>query len=433
MKTFSKNLFSKVGLTAICFIVLIFSGCVKQQASKIETADKTFIETSADPEIAKAQKLIEEMKDSPTGYNRLAAIYIKKARETGDFSLNSKAESAVDEALKIAPGDPAARKLKASLQLTFHRFDVALELGKQLEKDFPKDEFVFGVLTDANVELGNYGAAFDYGQKMIDTKPNTSSYARAAHLRSLDGNTEGAIELYKLAARTADPTDKEAQSWCLVQLADELWKYGKYAEAEKVYDEALANFPNYHLALFGKGRVRAAQGDFENAVKILNDSLNRVPNVNTAILLGDIYAKQGNAEKAKQQYDLVEVIEQKIGVNNDQKQLAMLWADHDMRLDEALEIATREHEMRKDILTADTLAWVLYKKGNYEEAKKASDEALKLKSNDARILYHAGMIEKQLGNKAQAARLLKKALETNPKFDMIQAEIAQKNLQELNG
>lgn len=432
MKNFSQKAFSKVALTIFIFSAFAFSGCVRQEASKIETPEKTSVETSADPEFAKAQKMIEEMSDSPAGYTRLASLYLKKARENGDFSLNSKAEAAIDKALEIKSDDVPARKLKAALQLTFHRFDKALEHGKLLEKEFPNDAFVLGVLTDANVELGNYDEAFAYGQKMLDAKPNTASYARAAHLRSLDGNTEGAIELLKTAARSADPTDKETQSWCLVQLGDELWKYGKYPQAEKVYDEALVNFPNYHLALAGKGKVRASIGDFENAIRILTDANNRVPNVEAAILLGDIYAKTGDAEKAKQQYDLVEVIEQKIGVSNDQKRLAILWADRNIKLDEAVEITKREREMRKDIFTADALAWTLYKKGNFQEAKKASVEAMKLKTNDARILYHAGMIEKELGNKSEAAKLLKKALETNPKFDLIQAEIAQKILQELS-
>ena len=218
----------------------------------------------------------------------------------------------------------------------------------------------------------------------------------------------------------------------MVQLGDELWKYGKYPEAEKIYDEALTNLPNFYLALAAKGKARAAQGDFENAIKILTETNNRVPNVETTILLGDIYTTTGDAEKAKQQYDLVEVIEKKIGVNSDQKRLAMMWADQNIRLDEALEITKREHEMRKDILTADAFAWVLYKKGNFAEAKKASVEAMKLKSNDARILYHAGMIEKELGNKTEAVKFLKKALETNPKFDLLQVEIAQKTLQELS-
>ena len=425
-----KFIFLNIFLT---FIALANSACVEQKSSLASVSPNAVFENAAaaDTEIAAAQKMIEKMPDASKAYNQLAAIYIRKARETGDFSLNTNAETAVKKALEINPADIDARKLQASLQLTFHRFTEALELGKKLQKDFPNDAFVYGVLTDANVELGNYAEAIDAAQKMVDLKPNMSSYARVAHLRSLHGDHEGAIEMFKLAARTANPGDKEAQSWNIVQIGDELWKQGKYAEAEEIYNEALQNFPNYYLATAGKGRVRVAQGDFETAVKLLTEANNRVPNTETTILLGDIYAKQGNAEKAKQQYDLVEVIEQKIGSNDDQKRLALLWADRDVKLDEALAIVTREHAARKDIYTADALAWVLYKKGNFQEAKNAIDEAMRLKTNDARILYHAGMIEKSLGNRKEAKKLLETALKLNPAFDLLQAEAAKTALSEL--
>lgn len=416
---------------AVGFIGGACSAKTENPTFTVKAANENPTLETADSEIGAILKLIEKMPDSADGYNQLAAAYIKKARNTGDFSLNAKAETAIDKALQIEAENTTAQKLKASLHLTFHRFDEALKAGKDLQQKFPNDAFVYGVLTDANVELGNYKEAVEAAQKMVDLKPNSNSYARVAHLRSLHGDMEGAVEAFKAAARTADPQDKEAQSWCLVQLGDELWKNGKYAEAEKVYDEALLNFPNYHLALAGKGRVRAAQNDLETAIKFLNDALNRVPNVETAILLGDIYTKQGNTEKAEQQYQLVEVIEQKIGVNNDQKRLALLWADRNSKLDEALAITKREYEMRKDIFTADALAWTLYKKGQLTEAKKAISAALNLKSNDARILYHAGMIEKDSGNKAEARKLLETALKMNPKFDLLQAENAQKALSEL--
>ncbi len=430
MKKIKKYLYLPVSVALFGLLLLAMGGCVSQEASKVESVENPAVTSAVDAEIDAAQKTIEKMPDSVLGYNRLAIVYIKRARETGDFSLNTNAQTAVNHALEIEPQNPEAQKLKASLLLTFHRFDEALNLGRQLQSAHPQDAFVYGILSDANVELGNYAEAIDATQKMVDLKPNTTSYARVGHLRSLHGDREGAIEMFKQAARSADPMDKEAQSWCVVQVGDQLWKYGKYVEAEKVYDEALQNFPNYHLAIAGKGRARAAQGDFENAIKFLTDANNRVPNVETAILLGDIYTKLGDAEKAKQQYELVEIIEQKIGVNNDQKRLAMLWADQNIKLDEALVIAQREHEMRKDIFTADTLAWVLYKKGHFQEAKKASDEAMRLKTNDARILYHAGMIEKELGNKKEAAKLLQTALKLSPAFDLLQAENAKKSLQE---
>lgn len=431
MKSIKIN-FLHISIAILSLLVLAMSGCVRQEASKAETAENPAPVSAADAEVDAAQKIVEKMPGSPLGYNRLAVAYIRRARQTGDFSLNTNAQTAIDQALEIEPQNAEAQKLKASLLITFHRFDEALKLGKQLQSAHPEDAFVYGILSDANVELGNYKEALDATQKMVDLKPNTPAYARVAHLRSLIGDSEGAIEMFKLAARSADPLDKEAQSWCVVQVGDELWKYGKYSEAEKVYDEALQNFPNYNLAIAGKGKARAAQGDFENAIKLLTDANNRVPNVETAILLGDIYTKQGEAEKAKQQYDLVEVIERKIGVNNDQKRLALLWADQNIRLDEALTIVRREHEMRKDIFTADALAWVLYRKGEFEQAKKASDEAMRLKTNDARIIYHAGMIEKALGNKKAAAKLLQTALKLNPVFDLLQAENAKKSLEELS-
>jgi tetratricopeptide (TPR) repeat protein len=414
------------------FVLVLISGACSSKTSEltVKAAEENVSTEAADKEINSVLKIIEKMPDSPLGYVQLSTLYIKKARETGDFSLNTKAETAVNRALEIEPQDVPARKLQASLNLTFHNFQNALELGQKLQKELPNDAFVYGVLTDANVELGNYKEAIAAAQKMVDLKPNSSSYARVAHLRSLHGDHDGAVEMMTLAAKTADPQDREAQSWCLVQLGKEYFKAGNFARAEKVFDEALQIFPNYHLALTEKGIVRAAQNDFDSAVKYLTDSQNRVPLTETIIVLGDIYSKQNNAEKAKQQYDLAEAVEQKFG-NTDLRRLALLWADRDIRLEESLTIAAREHAARKDIYTADIYAWCLYKNGKFQEAKAAIDEALKLKTNDARILYHAGMIEKGLGNKKESAKFLQLAMETNPAFDVLQAENVKTTLQEL--
>lgn len=383
--------------------------------------------SSADPRLSAAEEMIKKMPDSPIGYNQLAASYIKSARRSGDFSLNLKAEAAVNKALELDASDVTARKLRASLQLTFHRFPEALESGNALLKEFPNDAFVYGVLTDANVELGNYKAAAEAVQKMVDIKPNTSSYARVAHVRSLYGDHQGAIEAMTTAARSADPQDKEEQSWCLVQIADELMKNGKYAEANKVYDEALQVMPGYYLGLAGKGRLLGAQGNFEEAVKVLKDAQERVPNIETIILLGDVYKLTGNENGALDQYRLAEAIEN-APENTDKRRLALLLADQDRSLDQALEIARAEYEKRKDIYTTDIYAWALYKKGQFGEAGKVAKEAMRLNTNDARILYHAGMIEMALGNKKAGAGLLKKALEINNSFDLIQRDIAKKAL-----
>jgi Flp pilus assembly protein TadD, contains TPR repeats len=415
----------------LTFTILTFAGCSLRPNETGGIASAKENVSSDDPEIKSALAQIDKTPDSTDGFNRLASIYIRKARETGDFGLNSKAQTAIDKALEISPQDISSRKLQASLLLTFHRFAEGLEAGKALQNEMPKDAFVYGVLTDANAELGNYDLAVEAAQKMVDLRPNASSYARVGHIRSLFGDHKGAVEMLATAARITDPKASEAIAWCLVQLGDEYWKHGQFAESEKAYDQALETFPNYYFALAGKGRARAAVNDLEGAEKFLVDSQNRVPNVETIIFLGDLYSAQGNTEKAKQQYDLVEVVEQKLGLNNDQKRLALLWADHDTRLDEALTIAEREYAARKDIFTADTAAWVRYKKGDFQGAKAAIDDAMKLKTNDARMLYHAAMIEKALGDQVKAKGLFETALKLDPSFDLVQAPIARRELSEI--
>ncbi len=413
-------------------IGLFNSACVEQKPSLASSSPDAAAENTraTDADVAAAQKIVAQSPNAAKGYNMLAVRYIRLARETGDFSINTTAENAVNRALEVEPDNFDAKRIRGSLLLTFHRFAEALEYGTKLHTENPQDATVYGILTDANVELGNYPEAVDAVQKMVDLRPNMESYTRVSYVRSLHGDADGAIEAMSLGARIADPTNREGRAWCFVHLGDEYFKVGKYAEAEKQYDTALTVFPNYHFGLSGKGRARAALGDLENSVKFYTEAQTRVPTTLTVISLGDVYAKLGNTEKAKEQYDLAVFIEQKLG-NIDQRTLALLWADQDIKLDEALAIAEKEHAARQDIFTADIYAWCLYKKGNLPEAQKISREAMRLKTKNALFFYHAGMIEKGLGNTKAAKDFLNKALQTNPSFDVLQAEKARAALAEL--
>ena len=386
----------------------------------------------SDRQLQAAQQAIARSPADPEGYNGLCAAFLKKARETGDFSFNAKAEAALNQSFERAAPENnyEALKLKATLLLTYHRFSEALEAARRAQAAQPQDHDVYGALTDALVELGDYQGATEAAQTMMDLRPNTSSYARVSYLRSLYGDTEGAIETMRAAVESASPRDPESAAWCRVHLGDELLNAGRHAAAEREFDSALAILPDYHLALAAKARARLAAGNADAAIEFYKQAQNRVPLPEYAASLGDLYAQRGLDREAQRQYQLFEFIERAGSAESRtySRSLALFWADHDLKLDEALAIARRERATRADIYTSDALAWCLFKKGQLAEAKTAMEEALRLGTRDARLFYHAGMIYHALGDRQTGAKYLKSALDINPFFDVRQAEVARQTL-----
>ncbi len=415
----------------LAILVTFFLSTSCSNVANVAEVDLPAGSAARSDEIRQAEDLIKKMPDGPAGYRALGMAYIRLSRETGDPSYNQKALTVIDKGLEVQPGDQLLKKLKATVLLADHGFAAAREIGQSLEQELPKDPFVMGILTDANAELGDYQEAAKYAQKMVDLRPDSQSYARAAHIRSLFGDHKGAVEMYILAARTADPADVEAQAWCLAQLGNEYWKNGKYPESLRAYDESLQIFPEYHHALFGKGRTLASSGDLPGAKATLGRAQQKAPMIDTVLLLGDVYQKLGESEAASRQYAMAEAGEEKLGPHYDEHRMALLWADQNRNLDRALEVALADYAQIKDIYASDILAWCYYRNGRFAEAREQISLAMRLNTRDARIRYHAGMIELALGNKSAAKKHLSESLSINPVFDLMKSESAREELAKL--
>ncbi len=429
-------LFTGVLLTALLVLlgVLFLSsgkGNAKNAAAPTAISSLADAGTPSDKRIQLAESTIKAKPQQANGYNQLAAALIQKARETGDFSLNARAEAAIKRSLEVNRDTTTenydALRLQATLHLTYHRFAEALQTGQEMQKLHPSDHYVYGVLTDALVELGRYPEAVTAADKMVELRPDATSYARISYLRALHGYQEQAIDAMRMAVRASSPRDGEGHAWYRVQLGNELFNAGKLKEAEREFDTALQVFPDYYEALAAKARLAVRAGALDQAIDSYRRAQERVPLPDTVVALGDLYTKLGRSAEAQNQYALLEAIE-RAGGNTYSSKMALYLADHDLKLDEALAIARRERAARADIYTCDVLAWCLFKKGELAEAKTAITEALRLGTHDARIYYHAGMIYQGLGDTASAGKYLKMALATNPAFDVLQAENANKML-----
>ncbi len=377
-----------------------------------------------------AQTLVRYLPQSAEGYSQLASAYLLKSRETGDFSYATKAQSALDRALELAPDDESARKLQLVLLLTEHQFKAAFDRAQGWKSHFLPDPQVETALVDALVELGDYATANTTIQKLVNEHPNATVYARLSYLKSLQGDQTGAIAAMRKAVQWANPRDHEGLAWYQVHLGTELLNAGQREAGEQAIDQALQIFPEYPLALSAKARARLTAGDSEQAVKFYERSLAQMPLPDTAMMLGDLQQQLGQTKAAQQHYDLVDFLVQAGGEPFRKAyahQLALFWADHDKHLEEALALSQQERLTRSDIYTFDALAWCLFKLGRIPEARAAIDQALRLHTPDARILYHAGQIYHATAP-TQARQFFQQALALNPVFHPLQASIAQQML-----
>jgi tetratricopeptide (TPR) repeat protein len=192
-------------------------------------------------------------------------------------------------------------------------------------------------------------------------------------------------------------------------------------------------FPGYHKAYAALGQVQTQQGKIREAIASYRRAQASTPLPDYAGALYDLYLADGNQAEANKQMELVDVID-KLGQASREKlnrNVAMVYANHDRRLDRALELAEAEMKVRRDVYTYDAFAWALYKNGRYADAEIAMTQAMKLGTPEPMFYYHAGMIASALGRKTDATKLLKKALSLNPRFDLRQAKAAEKVLREM--
>lgn len=442
MQTLQNRTFNRVLILAlITMLVLVASWRLApawQDPTSLEDvsgylADSTS-RTSASTDTL-VQTLQERLRTNPNdwqSYSQLGLAYLQKARETGDPTYYQKTDQALEKALSFQTDDYACIAAKGALALARHDFSSALEWGEKAKQINPDRTYAYGVIADAQIELGRYEEAVGTLQRMVDLRPDMSSYSRISYVRELHGDVEGALEMMQLAVDSGVP-NAENTAWVRTQLANLYFNTGDLQQAELEYQLTLQSRPDYVYALAGLGRVRAAQGNREDAIQSFNQAVAIMPLPEFVITLGDLYQVAGQPEAANGQYELLGAIEKLYranGVDMDME-IALFNADHDRNLEETVALARKAYASRPSIHGADALAWALYKTGKHEEAQKYSTEALKLGTKDSLKLFHAGMIALELGDKDQARAYLEQALAINPHFSILYAEEAGRVLETL--
>jgi tetratricopeptide (TPR) repeat protein len=367
-------------------------------------------------------------------HNKLVGYYLQLQRETGAQAYLELASRAARASLAVLPAEQNRGGLTALAQVEYasHDFAAARDHAQLLSQLDPRRSYPLEILGDALLELGDYDKAATIFHRLEELGSGSlGAETRLARLALLRGQTDVAVRRLSRALTLSlknFPPSRETVAWCRWQLGETAFAVGDYETAERHYRDSLVSFPNYYRALASLGRVRAARGDMSGAIEQYERVTRALPDPVFVAALGDLYHLSGREKNAAAQYALAEQIG-KLGAINGvlyNRQLALFYADHDIKVQEAYIAAAKEYAVRRDIHGADAVAWTAFKAGKLAEAQVAIREALRLGTRDARLFYHAGMIALAARDKAAGRHYLERALALSPQFDPMQTLNARK-------
>ncbi len=234
---------------------------------------------------------------------------------------------------------------KATIQLSLHQFAEALKTGHAALKINNRSASVYGVLCDANVELGRYEEAIKMADQMVALRPDLKSYSRVSYLREIHGDMPGAIEAMEAAAAAGMP-GLEQTAWTRVTLGNLYEKTGNLKQAAVKYQHALIEYPKYAFALSGLGRIAVKKKDYEQGLSLFTEAASVLPEFSFQEELVRIYQQKGEKKKAEKTME-----EMLAGLEEDQEaghvvdlELANIYLELGNDPDQALEYALKEYK-----------------------------------------------------------------------------------------
>ena len=329
---------------------------------------------------------------------QIATIYLSEARITGEHPYYYPAVLKIlDGVLYLNPNNFEATTYKSSVKMSQHQFSEARDLAEAARKINPSNAYVYGVLVDANVELGDYKQAIAMSDKMQALKPSLESYSRASYLREIYGDFEGSISAMKLAVEAGMP-GSEPFCWSKKTLGHLYESTGELDKAQQQYDDILVVRPSYAFAYGGQARILKEKKQYDKALEILDKAAKIMPEFSFHEEMAEIYDLQGNHEKALAKYEEVALM-----LDEDAKsghavdlELCKLYTKAG-KMDLALKHGLIEYKKRpRNIDVNHAMAVVAFKNNDFKKAKEYISAAMSTGSKDPELLMDASKINKSL-------------------------------------
>jgi tetratricopeptide (TPR) repeat protein len=256
---------------------------------------------------------------------------------------------------------------------------------------------VYGILVDANVELGNYEEAIAMSDRMQAIKPSLEAYSRASYLREIHGDYNGSIEAMKLAVQAGLP-GSEPQCWSRNMLGDLYYNTGNMIGAENAYAENLAMRPSYAQSMAGLAKVETKKKNYARAIALLDSANAIMPQSSFEEQKADVYVAMGDTKKAIDKYNEIQkllIADANSGHHSVSLELCRSFIKTN-QWDSAKKYALMEYSIRpKNIDVNNELAWIAYNQKDVAKAKEYLKTATSTSSKNPELLKRFALINVQ--------------------------------------
>lgn len=290
---------------------------MSDKSSIIKEAQKYLARGQIDKAISEWEKLVKEFPDG-NAFNTLGDLYLKKGvRSTAVESFHKAASYFKQEGftlkslalykkiLNIMPNDSVALfslgELNEAKGLMTDAIKFYLAAADSLSKEGKKEKIleIYGrilSLSPTNIPLKSKIAEIYARDGLLNEA--TKQYLQIAELLLKKGEVDKSI-LYYQKVLDFEPVNKQA----LLGLSELYERTGNLNKAIEYIKEAVSLFPDDYDILMKTTEIYIVNNKYDDAIQYLQKIIEKEPaNIKARRLLGDVYRKNGEREKAWNEY-----------------------------------------------------------------------------------------------------------------------------------
>jgi tetratricopeptide (TPR) repeat protein len=379
-------------------------------------------------------------------YPNIPLIKFRLARAYLSAKNISQAESALQQAIAANPNYTEAILALGELNLRSGKPQAVAAAMADLLKKRPGLLQASLMLADAYQVLGRRDDATALLREQIKITPlSFEAYYLLGLILQRQGKTDEARRAFEEASEVAPDNLDPINQLVGMDLAEK-----QYDAATKRVQRQLQRKPDAAGTHFLEARIYAAQQDWPRAEAALRKTLelnadlapaydllvsvflaaNKLPqaiaeletllkkNPTNAVALmieALVYDKMNDYQKARDTYEKLLALNPDTvpALNN----LAYLYAEHLNQLDRAYELAEKAHTLKpNEAEIADTLGWILYRRGDYQQALVLLQESANKLPENPEVQFHLGMTSYMMDQADKARSAFEQALHATADF-----------------